>query len=483
MLRPDVEIHGYRIVDRIGEGAMAAVYRVRHEQLHSTHALKVLEVASVEARAQLLLEGRIQAMLHHENVVKVTDVIAVDDRPALVMEYIDGPNLEQWLAVLPVPPQRVALSIFRGVIRGLRAVHAAGFVHRDLKPSNILLVQEGSDLVPKICDFGLARLLERTQPPGTEGAAAGTPQFMAPEQHMGRADIDVRADLFSAGVLLYRLLTGRYPFEGDPIEIAIQARAGRFRPVEEVAKDLPPHVAQLVTALLQPDPARRPENCDEVLAGLEGRGLRAPSPVSLDTLSFEQLHAATPSPVSRRSTPSPPPRARAPANRVHQGLLALVALILVTVVAVAVVVGPRGRSKAETPLEGVAEVVVQTPIPAPEPVPTPQPPPAPVPEPIPEPTPEPAPTPAPVVVAPPTPVPEPVVERPDPAHLLEAGDAPVVWTRDGREVPAGDVSPGTYTWTASFASGATATGDITLGAGESATLRCVNFAQRCRVTR
>ena len=161
MLRIGHTIDRYRIEALIGQGGMAAVYRARHAQLDSLHAVKVLFITAPQVRERLLREGKVQANLRHTNVVSVTDVLEVQGAPALVMEYVDGPALDHWL-LNNKPTLDEALFLFRGILRGVSAAHERGVIHRDLKPANILLAVEG----------GL-HLLAREERGGLLGGAAG----------------------------------------------------------------------------------------------------------------------------------------------------------------------------------------------------------------------------------------------------------------------------------------------------------------------
>lgn len=188
-------VERFTVEAKLGEGGMAAVYRVRHNTLGSYHALKLLKVANPDIKRRLVEEGRVQASLHHPNIVAVTDVLVVDGQPGLLMELVDGPTLEEWLWSNR-PTLEQAEALFRGVVAGVGRAHRAGLVHRDLKPGNILLDVADGMVIPKVTDFGLAKILADEDGGHSQtrsGVTLGTPQFMAPEQIRNAKSVDQRA--------------------------------------------------------------------------------------------------------------------------------------------------------------------------------------------------------------------------------------------------------------------------------------------------
>jgi eukaryotic-like serine/threonine-protein kinase len=208
------------IVDRyvveglVAEGGTAAIYRVRHAQLGSLHALKVLRIVFDSLRQRTVTEGRIQARVRHPNLVPVTDILSIHDVPALVMDYVDGPTFEDWLSSGERPLEQLD-AIARGILEGVAFAHEAGLVHRDLKPSNIILARDGIRLVPRIVDFGLAKAIDMEHDNATRsGAMMGTLEYMAPEQIVDSKNVDARADLYSVASMLYEALVGQTPYSG-----------------------------------------------------------------------------------------------------------------------------------------------------------------------------------------------------------------------------------------------------------------------------
>jgi len=274
MLRAGQVIDRYTVDQLLGSGGMAVVYRVRHNQLGSFHALKVLTHTSPGIHERLLQEGRVQASLRHPNVVAVTDVIDVDGAPGLVMEYVDGPALDAWLSGHR-PDLDTAERLFRGIVAGVAAAHAQGLVHRDLKPANVMLApQSAGQMLPKVADFGLAKALfaEESGPHATRsGVTMGTPAYMAPEQIRDAKNVDHRADVFSLGCMLYELVCGRPPFVGpDLLSIFNAVATGSFPPAASLVPDLPPRIHRAIHGALTVEKERRIQDCTGLLYVLDG---------------------------------------------------------------------------------------------------------------------------------------------------------------------------------------------------------------------
>jgi predicted ATPase len=264
------ELEHYALEDRLGEGGMAEVYRVRHRRLGTLHALKVLRLQHPALEARLLREGRLQGRVRHPNVVAVTDRVRLGDRLGLVMELVQGPTLGAFLTRShPTLPQRDALA--RGLLAGVAAAHAAGLVHRDLKPANVLLQPHADRVVPRVSDFGIARLLdggdEGEAPLTHTGLTLGTPAYMAPEQIRDARSVDARADLWSLGCVLYELVTGARAFDGpDHLELLQAVAAGRYTPPEALNPAAPRRWCRAIAAALAVDPADRAPDCATLAA-------------------------------------------------------------------------------------------------------------------------------------------------------------------------------------------------------------------------
>ncbi|MCB9742935.1 MAG: serine/threonine protein kinase [Alphaproteobacteria bacterium] len=268
-LAPGQDIDRFEVEARIGQGAHAVVYRVQHSALGTRHALKVLTNADETVRKRLLQEGRIQAELQHPNVVAVTDVLELPHTLGLVMDYVYGPPLADWLRAQQ-PDVEQALDIFRNIVEGVRAAHRLGIVHRDLKPANVLMAWDGQRYTPRVTDFGLAKVERK---PGAMGSAQalGTPAYMAPEQIRDAARVDPRADIFSLGCILYELLCGVRPFRTLEIPVLFnEILNGRYPPPEKLNPELPEHLLVTIRRCLEVERWRRPPSCDVLLHMLDG---------------------------------------------------------------------------------------------------------------------------------------------------------------------------------------------------------------------
>lgn len=251
----------YRLEERIGVGAMGAVWRGTDELLNRTVALKELLAAAVaptaagadaleESRQRLLREGRIGARLQHPHVISMFDVVVHDDRPWLVMEYLPSRSLAAVLADRGSMDPREAADVGRQVADGLAAAHAAGVVHRDVKPGNVLLADDGR---VKLTDFGVSRAVDDVQLTRT-GMIAGTPAFLSPEVARG-SEPTAAADVFALGATLYTAVEGHPPFGLDDNAYALlhKVATGDVRPPERGGP-----LTALLMRLLSTDPADRP---------------------------------------------------------------------------------------------------------------------------------------------------------------------------------------------------------------------------------
>jgi eukaryotic-like serine/threonine-protein kinase len=236
------KIGRYEILDRIGRGGMGAVYRGRDAVLDREVAIKVMSAdfaADDTSRPRFFREARAAARLQHRNIVTIFEFGEEDDSPFIVMEFLRGEDLAR--RVRRPPPLSVAekIDIVSELCAGLQFAHEQGIIHRDVKPANVWLVPDGS---VKLLDFGVAKFSSSTMT--KEGAVFGSVAYMSPEQVQGR-DVDGRADVFSAGVVLFELLAGKKPFTGDS-PTAVLARILDDRPAS--AADLPADLPRLLVA-------------------------------------------------------------------------------------------------------------------------------------------------------------------------------------------------------------------------------------------
>ena len=279
----------YRIVALLGKGGMGEVYRADDLTLEQPVALKFLPDAlarNAGAVARFHNEVRIARQVSHPNVCRVYDVGEVDGRLFLSMEYVDGEDLGSLLRRIGRLPSDKALDIARALCAGLAAAHAKAVLHRDLKPGNVMLDGRGHVL---LTDFGLAALAGEIQ--GGD-VRSGTPAYMAPEQLAGE-EVTVKSDIYSLGLVLYEVFTGKLPFESDTLAGLIDARR-RSTPVtpSSLVRDLDPAVERAILHCLEPNPARRPVSALAVVAALPGGDPLAAALAAGETPSPELVAAA-----------------------------------------------------------------------------------------------------------------------------------------------------------------------------------------------
>ncbi|MCB9670261.1 MAG: serine/threonine protein kinase [Alphaproteobacteria bacterium] len=358
----------YEVLAELGEGSMAEVYKVRHRQLGTEHALKVLKLEHESIRERMMREGQFQAKLRHPNIVPVTDVVPMGDAAGLVMELVDGGSLGDLLAAHRLNEQQVdALAL--GLLDGVEAAHKAGLIHRDLKPANILLAREGKNLIPKITDFGLAKALDASQTLTKSGVMMGTPAYMAPEQIHDAKRVDQRADVFSVGAILYHMVAGRRPFDDPNIANVLTAVLdGDYPPVTKFAPTLPAHRVKAIDAALKVEAEDRVGSCAELRRMWIGEEEDIPTRDAettegpfgralLDSLSAPKdedrnishlatvIRKPTPAPAPPRPAAPPPPPKKAPRRRGpppssdSSMTYVFIALVLLLVMAIAAFLG------------------------------------------------------------------------------------------------------------------------------------------------
>jgi len=275
----------YRIVGRLGRGGMGEVYRADDLKLGQPVALKFLpeSVDRDPARlTQLHTEVRMARQVSHPNVCRVYDAGEFEGHTFLSMEYVDGEDLSSLLRRIGRFPEDRAVELARQICAGLAAAHERGVVHRDLKPANIML--DGSGRI-RITDFGLA---------GASGETirAGTPAYMAPEQLAG-GEVTPRSDIYSLGLVLYEMFTGRRALEGSNVaELIARREQGDITPPSTIVASLDPAIERAVMRCLQPDPAKRPGSALTVAASLPGGDPLAAALAAGETPSPEMVAAA-----------------------------------------------------------------------------------------------------------------------------------------------------------------------------------------------
>ena len=331
-LQPGMVLRGkYEILDKLGAGGMASVYRARHLAFDEVCAIKVV-AGRLSDDEDFLRRFRNEAVVarrfQHPHAVRVDDLDTTEDgRPFIVMEYVLGPNLREVVRREGALGLRRALTIARQIASALSAAHQLGIIHRDIKPDNILLTGAGPAESAKVLDFGIAKVKEGFFGGGDHvatrtGAVVGTPQYISPEQALGRRgdDLDGRADLYSLGVVLYEMVTGRLPFESDTaMGIILHHLQTLPTPPHELRPDLaiPEPLSAVLLRMLDKDRDRRFRSAADLITALDGvlaRPLPEKAGPAPDTFAGSSSRPATPRPVpadidrhETRAMPRTPP--------------------------------------------------------------------------------------------------------------------------------------------------------------------------------
>jgi serine/threonine-protein kinase len=278
---PEKSLGSFVVERDLGEGGMGVVLLARHRTLDRPAVLKRLRrdlSSSPEQVERFEREARAAAAIHHQNVVAVYECFTWRSDLYIAQEYVDGVDIRTALSRSSRLPPRIATLILHEALGGLEEIHGRGTVHRDLKPANILLGRGGE---VKIADFGIA--LERTGPALTQpGIMLGSPPYMSPEQIMGEP-VDYRSDLFSLGVVLYEMLTGRPPFKlggEDQPTLLTQIQKGIYSPVRKCVPGSPLYLRRIVRACLRANPRKRPRSAGHLRRLLQRR-LGHPSPAGI----------------------------------------------------------------------------------------------------------------------------------------------------------------------------------------------------------
>ena len=259
----------YEILELVGTGGMAKVYKARCHRLNRLVAIKILRedlAQDAEFRRRFHDESQAIAMLSHPNIVAVYDVSRSSELEYIVMELIDGITLKQYMQKKGNKLNwREALHFITQIIKGLGHAHSRGIIHRDIKPHNIMVLRDGS---VKVSDFGIARVASGGHSTLTQ-EALGSVHYISPEQARG-SHIDSRSDLYSTGVVLYEMITGRLPFEGDtPVSVAIQHINSIPLSPRELEPSIPEALEVITMKAMAPNPDNRYLSADDMLADLE----------------------------------------------------------------------------------------------------------------------------------------------------------------------------------------------------------------------
>lgn len=262
-------IGNLRIVSEIGKGGMGVVYLAEHTKLGKRFAVKSLSPTLTQEshfRERFYQEAHNQALLDHPNIVQATDFFDTDGQFIFVMEYVDGQDLGELIREKGKLSVEEALPLFKDILKGLNFAHKKGIIHRDIKPSNILVDNNG---MARIMDFGIA-ILAGTERLTATGVAIGSPWYMSPEQIIHPQDIDHRSDVYSVGIVLYEMLTGQVPFDGETdYSVKNQQVNSPVPDPHEKNPDIDQELVQIIKTAMQKKPGDRYQGCEEFLAAIE----------------------------------------------------------------------------------------------------------------------------------------------------------------------------------------------------------------------
>ena len=287
------ELGPYRVLEQLGVGGMATVYKAYHAAMDRYVAIKVLpEHLAREAgfRARFEREARTIARLEHRHILPVYDVAEDDGVPYLVMRFTDGGDLADLIAAGGLTTARAA-ELVAQVADALAYAHSLGVIHRDVKPANVLIGRDGDAL---LSDFGIAKIYSDTSQLTGEGMMVGTPAYMAPEQLRGQA-VDARTDIYSLGVVLYQALTGECPFIAEtPLAVALMHIHNPLRPPRQLNPAIPEPIERVVLRALAKNPDDRFQDC-VVFARALRAAVAAPAaepgrPATLTLPELEMMH-------------------------------------------------------------------------------------------------------------------------------------------------------------------------------------------------
>lgn len=340
--RTQQRIPGYKVIRKLGAGAMATVFLARQLSLDRLVAIKVLpKKFSNDPKfiERFYKEGRAAARLNDQHVVQAYDVAQAGDSHYFVMEYVDGETVYDRLIRHKRLRESEAIEIVRQVALALKHAHAQGFIHRDIKPKNVMISRSG---VVKLADLGLARAVSDKEAAEAEaGKAYGTPYYISPEQVRGQVDIGPPADIYGLGATFYHMVTGRLPFEGkNPSEVMHKHLKAELVPPDHVNPQITGGTAQIIELMLAKNPRDRYHNAGELLEDLDAVSKGEPPRYAKPALDFGEIAAPAAGGITQGLAPT---RVRPNRGGPSGAALVLGGLLLVAVlVIVALLLRPPG---------------------------------------------------------------------------------------------------------------------------------------------
>jgi serine/threonine protein kinase len=359
-------VGNHKILTKIGQGGMGTVFQGEDTTLGRKVAIKILNPNLLEKGGKELerfeAEAKVQASLNHPNIVTLYQFEPYRDSYCMVMEYVEGKTLSEVIKSSGPLPAHIVVNLSKQVLDGLGAAHRLGVVHRDLKPSNVMITGDG---VAKVMDFGIAKV-EGGKRLTESGALVGTVYYMSPEQVRGEK-VDARSDVYSFGIIMFEMLTGRVPFKEDSdFSIMIHHVQTPAPPPTQLLPDIPSALEDIVLRCLNKDPATRFQSAGEIVAALEafeeqeralGRSQMYSKRYLAEWIASPRKEAPgspappplpMPQPVVQGRPPLPPPIPR-PAIPAKKSLAPLLILLVLVVAAVAATLYVRNRAASAPP--------------------------------------------------------------------------------------------------------------------------------------
>ena len=269
-VKPAREVGRYQVLEKLGEGAMATVYKAFDPSINRELVIKFLHAnlcATEEYRQRFLREAKAAGMLSHPNIVTIFDVGEIESRPYIAMELLNGGPLDEMIPAGAELPLRDVLTLGIQIANALDYAHSKGIFHRDVKPANIIRLADGKTV--KLVDFGIAHVAAGdSMDTTTAGTIMGTPHYMSPEQARG-GTVDARSDLWAVGVMLYQLLTGKRPFNADSIAtLLLRITQEAPKPIGELRADIPASLRRVIARTLNKQPEKRYQSGRELSEAL-----------------------------------------------------------------------------------------------------------------------------------------------------------------------------------------------------------------------
>jgi serine/threonine-protein kinase len=306
--RSGQQIPGYKVIEQIGSGAMASVFKARQLSLDRFVAIKVLPkkfTNNAQFIERFYAEGRAAAQLNHPNIVQAYDVGKAGERHYFVMEFVDGRTVFDDITKSKRVAEKDAVDVTMQVAEALLHAHDRGLIHRDVKPKNIMVTKAG---VVKLADLGLARAVSDTEAAEAEkGKAFGTPYYISPEQIRGEVKIGPPADIYSLGATLYHMVTGQVPFDGkNPSDVMHQHLKAELAHPDQVNPKLSSGIAEVIEMMMAKDPRKRYQNCRDLLVDLRALRESKQPPIAhkdlgnADLAAIVKAEAAAPSVIVKQ---------------------------------------------------------------------------------------------------------------------------------------------------------------------------------------